>query len=72
MWKYQINDNTWTWVSGSDTVNQQPVYGQKGAPSINNVPGPRANAVGCFDSIAQEFWLFGGYGYLPNSNSGLS
>ena len=64
----------WIWISGSDTVNQQPVFGEKGVPNTSNVPGPRYHAFGCFDSIAQDFWLFGGDGYAylsPTVNSGM-
>ena len=58
-----MNDSTWTWMSGSETTNQPGVYGEKGISSAANVPGARASAVGGYDSLRQEFWLFGGYGY---------
>ena len=61
-----MNDSTWTWISGSNTINQLGVYGTKGNASIENVPGSRFGAVGWFDSVKQELWLFGGYG---NSNT---
>ena len=58
-----MNDSTWTWISGSDTVYQRGVYGEKGISNTTNVPGSRSGAVGWFDSVREEFWLFGGYGY---------
>ena len=58
-----MNDSTWTWISGSDTCNQPPI-GEKGVPNSDNQPGARNYATGCYDDIAQEFWLFGGNGYI--------
>ena len=60
LWRYRVNDNTWTWISGNDTVDQPGVYGEKGVPSSDNQPSARDSATGCYDNIAQEFWLFGG------------
>jgi len=58
-----MNDNTWTWISGSDSHNQLGIYGEKGKPSPENVPGARYGALGWFESSTQTLWLFGGYGY---------
>ena len=58
-----MNDSTWTWISGNDTANQIGVYGEKGKASTDYLPGARSGAVGWYDSLRQEFWLFGGYGY---------
>ena len=57
-----MNDSTWTWLAGSETQNQPPEYGEKDVPNSNNIPGARYHATGCYDSITQEFWLFGGEG----------
>ena len=62
-----MNDSTWTWISGSDTTNQPGVYGEKGVPNSDNHPGARYFATGCYDTITQEFWLFGGHGYITAS-----
>ena len=73
LWRYRLNDSTWTWVSGDNIVNQRGVYGVKGVPSTSNVPGSRREAVGWYDSSRQEFWLFGGWGNDVNiSGSGAS
>ena len=69
LWRYRINDSTWTWISGSDSIDQPGVYGEKGNASSENVPGARYGAVGWYDSLRQEFWLFGGFGYT-NSTAG--
>ena len=60
LWRYQMNDSTWTWISGNNTVNQPSVYGEKGISNANNHPGARAGAIGWYDSLRKVFWLFGG------------
>jgi len=62
-----VNDSTWTWISGSNTRNRVGVYGTKGEASIENVPGSREGAVGWYDSLREEFWLFCGYGVTDTS-----
>jgi len=62
LWRYRVNDSTWTWISGSNTINQRASYGEKGVPSPSNVPGARYGAAGWFDNDRQELWLFGGTG----------
>jgi hypothetical protein len=59
LWKGNYNSITqtftWTWVSGSDIVNQAGTY------SGTEVPGSRYDAVSWFDG--SNLWLFGGRGY---------
>jgi N-acetylneuraminic acid mutarotase len=66
LWKYNPNTNEWTWMSGSNIVNQQGIYGTKGVPDPANIPGSRYGAVSWTDA-AGNFWLFGGFG-----NDGVS
>ena len=47
----------------TDTV----FYGQKGVASTENCPSARKNALGWYDSVREEFWMFGGYGYVSSS-----
>ena len=49
----------WTWVSGSNVPDQQPVYGTKGVASASNTPGARTGSSGWTDGNG-DFWLFGG------------
>lgn len=56
LWEYNPTTGTWTWVSGSDLVNQSGVY------SGTEVPGARDSAVTWIDG-AGNLWLFGGNGY---------
>jgi len=44
-------------------TNQKGVYGYPGVSSPYYVPGARYLALGWVDSSAQEFWLFGGFGF---------
>lgn len=39
LWKYDISNGMWTWMKGSNIVNQGAVYGTKGVPDIQNTPG---------------------------------
>ena len=50
------------WVSGSNTINQPGVYGAKGTPDPNNIPGSRYESIAWTDEN-DNLWLFGGYGY---------
>jgi uncharacterized repeat protein (TIGR03803 family) len=59
LWKFNPAANTWTWVSGSNTVNQAGIYGTQGTPALTNVPGARREAAGWTDGNG-NLWLFGG------------
>lgn len=59
LWKYSAG--TWTWVSGSNLVNQSGVYGTQGVPAPGNVPGARNSSAGWTDAQG-DLWLFGGAG----------
>jgi len=62
LWKYDIVKNQWTWMGGSDVVNQVGIYGTKGTASATTIPGARSSSVGWTDAKG-NFWLFGGTGY---------
>ena len=57
LWKY--SNGQWTWVSGSNLVNQSAVYGNMGIPDPTNTPGGRINSSAWIDSNG-DLWLFGG------------
>jgi len=59
LWKY--SGGLWTWVGGSNLVNQAGVYGTQGTAAAGNVPGARSGAVSLTDASG-NFWLFGGQG----------
>jgi N-acetylneuraminic acid mutarotase len=63
LWEY--SNDQWTWVSGSNFVNQIGNYGAKGVAAASNVPGARLNPYFWVDS-GGALWLFGGVGYDAN------
>lgn len=67
LWKYDPVINQWTWMKGSNLINQAGVYGVKGIPSIANTPGARYETSCTWVDNAGNLWLFGGDGM----NSGI-
>jgi hypothetical protein len=65
LWRFTPSTGEWTWVSGSNTVNQPGIYGTLGVPAPGNGPGSRTRAVAWVDSNS-NLWLFGGNGYDAN------
>jgi len=57
VWKYSAGQ--WTWVGGSNSVDQAGTYGTEGTPSASNLPGGRLYAVSWVDTSG-DLWLFGG------------
>ncbi len=68
LWKY--NAGNWTWVSGSNVVNQPGVYGTQGTTAANNIPGAREFGTTWTDSSG-NVWLFGGDGIYSPGQAGL-
>jgi len=69
LWRFDgIN---WTWISGSDVVDQVSTYGTKGTADAANVPGARQSSITWTDSSG-NLWLFGGYGYDSGTLSYLN
>lgn len=63
LWKYEISTGKWTWVSGSNTGNQNGTYGTKGTGATTNIPGGRNDATGWIDPLGGFIWIFGGNAY---------
>ena len=59
LWEYSPSTGMWIWVSGSNTVNAQGVYGTQGTAAATNVPGARHYATAWVDS-AGNLWMLGG------------
>jgi N-acetylneuraminic acid mutarotase len=70
LWEYSPSTNAWTWLSGSNIVDEPGVYGTEGVAAPGNVPGARDSAVGWKDA-AGNFWLFGGYGFDSTPSPGV-
>src|SRR6218665_562561 len=69
LWKYNTSTNEWTWMSGSNAVNQTGVYGNLNVPAPGNIPGARRYASAWTD-LSGNLWLFGGRGYDANGTYG--
>lgn len=68
LWKYNITNKTWTWVSGVAAINSKGTYGTKGVESSTNTPGARDGALSWTDAQG-NLWLFGGHGYDANGGT---
>jgi hypothetical protein len=66
LWRF--DGTNWTWVGGSNGVNQCGVYGTKGMAAASNVPGARRDSVSWID-VTGNFWLFGGWGYAASGTN---
>lgn len=61
LWRLELSSLDWTWVSGSNNVDEYGSYGSLGLESGSNMPGGRtAHFIGQYDST---LLLFGGLGY---------
>jgi len=77
LWSYTPSSTagqpgTWTWVKGSNTGNQNGIYGDElraYRTFVNWTPGARRGAMRWVDSQG-ELWLFGGQGYDSTSTTG--
>ncbi len=69
VWKFNNNTDTWTWVSGNNSINQNGIYGLKGIGGAANYPGGREDATAWKDQDG-FFWLFGGGGYPASGGAG--
>ncbi|MCC2626263.1 MAG: hypothetical protein K0R14_2136 [Burkholderiales bacterium] len=69
LWKYNLSTNQWTWMSGSNVINQSGVYGDKGEEASTNVPGARYDSVSWVDG-ADNLWLFGGESIIDKDHAG--
>lgn len=67
LWKYNIDDNSWTWVKGDTLIDATGVYGSKGVATPANKPGSRENATGWTDRSG-NLWLFAGNGFAADVN----
>jgi len=75
LWRYNIANNTWTWLKGSNTTaSNYGVYGTQGTGASTNTPGGRV-VYGCNQMMCDgsgNLWMFGGYGYSSNSFARLN
>ncbi|HYV94302.1 MAG TPA: kelch repeat-containing protein [Chitinophagales bacterium] len=65
LWSYNVATAEWTWVSGSNTINQNGVYGIQGVADTANNPGCRHETSATWVSDDNSLWFFGGTGHNP-------
>jgi N-acetylneuraminic acid mutarotase len=70
LWKFDVTTNEWTWMSGSNAINQVGTYGTKGVPTASTIPGGRYDAVTWIDNSG-NLWLHGGNGLATTGSGGL-
>src|ERR1041385_3719644 len=58
LWRYHLLTNSWTWMKGSQLINQPGVYGTRTVEGPGNLPGARS-AYAKWKDINGTFWLFG-------------
>ena len=69
LWMYDPAISEWTWISGSDLLEQSGIYGTEGVSDPSNVPGARRDAASWRDPQG-NLWLFGGIGQDWQGNYG--
>eukprot|EP01122_Echinamoeba_exundans_P009430 TRINITY_DN3337_c0_g1_i1.p1 TRINITY_DN3337_c0_g1~~TRINITY_DN3337_c0_g1_i1.p1 ORF type:complete len:831 (+),score=17.29 TRINITY_DN3337_c0_g1_i1:222-2714(+) len=67
LWRYNVSDGRWTWLSGLQTVDSYGVYGT----GASFFPGGREAPATWFVESRREFWIFGGSGYGYTNTSGI-
>ncbi len=67
LWTY--SSGMWTWIDGSNIVNQPGVYGELGQFSASNIPGARFSASASISG--GNLRLFGGTGQTTGANQGF-
>ncbi|MCE3226910.1 MAG: Kelch repeat type 2-containing protein [Bacteroidetes bacterium] len=67
LWKYNVALDEWTWVRGSNSVNQVATYGTQGVGASSNDPGARQFANAWYNN--GELWVYGGFGFNAISDA---
>lgn len=60
LWKFNPLTTEWTWMGGSTQLNQPPVYGTLGVPSVLNTPGAVQLTNATWVDNNGDLWLLGG------------
>lgn len=60
----------WTWIYGSNIINQNASYGTQGIPDINNIPDAREYALSWIDE-SNNLYFFGGNGRTEDDEGNL-
>ncbi len=68
VWKLNTSTSQWTWMKGSNVVNQSSVFGTQTVFSSSNTPGAR-NTMNAWSDASGNLYIFGGYGVSTNTTS---
>lgn len=60
LWKYNITSNQWTWMGGSNIINDAGSFGSKCVSAKSNVPPSRTENRARVRDGCGNFWSFGG------------
>lgn len=71
VWKYNPNNNQWTWMNGTIESNAFSNYGSKGVGSTTNQLGARRDSIGWINSDG-VIVIFGGEGNTSNQTGLLN
>jgi hypothetical protein len=73
LWRFNVNNSTWTWLSGSPTADQAGIHGTINVAGASNCPGSRLyyGNSSMVDKTG-NFWMFGGYGFSGSGAGYLS
>jgi N-acetylneuraminic acid mutarotase len=68
LFKYNPSTGEWTWMKGTNSVDQPGIYGIQGLASPSNTPGSRLYNSWWQNTNSGYLWLMGGLGFNINSN----
>jgi PKD repeat protein len=60
LWRYNITDDMWTWMAGSNAANANAVSGTQCIPDVTNQPDSRYENRTYWKDNNGNFWIFGG------------
>lgn len=68
LWKYNVSSGLWTWLNGSNLLNQNGAYGSLNVPAASNTPGGRTEAATWLDASG-NYWMGYGVGLGATTNT---
>jgi len=71
LWRYEPATDLWTWLSGTTTVGDEPIYGTRGVPDGTSRPGGRFTGRLSVDA-AGRVWVHGGFGRISGGDNALA
>jgi len=68
MWRFNPTTNEWTWMSGTNILNDIGTNGTQCVPDTSNIPSARYENRACWTRPCDNFELFGGTGLADRHN----